>query len=245
MAKPGPLEVVLNNASELIFGVCSMKCTADFLVCFESDPSGRNVLESCDTKCGFYVTTLDDNISFMKSITSAYEGIKKSNQCFEAKMINGLTKVLALNLLATTAKTCAPKIENGIVKLNIINATSDCVVSIKNAIIKPETTTAPPPTTTTHGKLDQTSSGENGHVSATTDEPESFMANYWWIFLILFLIVIIAVGVGVGVYCYLRRKKNAQKPVPVRRRKIQGSKSPVVLKPSTETQQRKTESALT
>uniref|UniRef100_A0AC35F4F2 Chondroitin proteoglycan 4 domain-containing protein n=1 Tax=Panagrolaimus sp. PS1159 TaxID=55785 RepID=A0AC35F4F2_9BILA len=183
MAKPGHLEVVLNNASELIFEVCSMKCTADFFVCYEPDSSGQNVLESCDTKCGFNVTTLGNKISFMKSITSAYgayNGNKKSNQCFEAKMVNGLTKVLALNHEVAKATTCAPKIENGIVKLNIINATSDCVVSIKNAIIKTETTTTPPPTTTTIGQLDLTSSGENGYAAATTtDEPESFMANYW------------------------------------------------------------------
>uniref|UniRef100_A0A914PX45 Uncharacterized protein n=1 Tax=Panagrolaimus davidi TaxID=227884 RepID=A0A914PX45_9BILA len=114
---------------------------------------------------------------------------------------------------------------------------------IKNAVIVYETTTAPSTTTTTLGKLDRTSSGKNGHPSATTAEPESFFADYWWIFLIL-LLIIIAVGVGVGVYCYLRRKKNAQKPVPARRRKLQGSKSPIVLQQSTETQNGKNESAV-
>uniref|UniRef100_A0A914PU87 Uncharacterized protein n=1 Tax=Panagrolaimus davidi TaxID=227884 RepID=A0A914PU87_9BILA len=160
-------------------------------------------------------------------------------------MKNGETSVLTLtNQVVAKPETCAPKIENGIVKLNIINATSDCVVSIKNAIIKPEPTTAPP-TTTTLGPHDQTSSGENGHASATTDEPEYFFADYWWIILIAVL-MLVAIGVGVCVYCYLRRKKNAQKlvPVPAHRRKLQGSKSPVVLQPSTENQNGKNESAV-
>uniref|UniRef100_A0A914PNB5 Uncharacterized protein n=1 Tax=Panagrolaimus davidi TaxID=227884 RepID=A0A914PNB5_9BILA len=241
MAKPGPLEVVLNNANELAFEVCSMKCTADFLVCYEPESSGQNVLkDSCDTKCGFYINTRGDKISFMESVSPNFPGVVKSDQCFEVKMKNGETSVLALEEVAT-AKTCAPKIENGIVKLNIINATSDCLVSIKNAIIKHETTTAPP-TTTTFGQIDQTSSGKN---AASTDEPSTFFGDYWWIFLILCIILIaIGVGIGVGIYCYLRRKKNAQKPIPARRRKLQGSKSPVVVQPSTETQNGKNESAV-
>uniref|UniRef100_A0AC35FFP1 Uncharacterized protein n=1 Tax=Panagrolaimus sp. PS1159 TaxID=55785 RepID=A0AC35FFP1_9BILA len=206
MAKPGPLEVILNNASELIFGVCSMKCTADFLVCYESDSSG----------------------------------VKKSNQCFEVKMTNGITPVLDLNRPVAKPKTCGPKIENGIVKLNIINATSDCVVSIKNAIIKPETTIAPPTTTSTLEPNIQTSSGEN---ASTTAASGSFFADYWWIFLILALIFI-AIGAGVGVCCYLRCKNNAQKPIPARRRRLQGSKSPIVLQQSTENQKGTNESAV-
>uniref|UniRef100_A0A914PMT8 Uncharacterized protein n=1 Tax=Panagrolaimus davidi TaxID=227884 RepID=A0A914PMT8_9BILA len=225
MAKPGPLEVVLNNANELAFEVCSMKCTADFLVCYEPHPSDQSVLEdSCNTKCGFYITTLGNKISFMKPISRVSRGVDKSDQCFKIIMKNGTTSVLDLNHIVETQETCAPKIENGMVKLNIINATSDCVVSIKNAIIKPETTTAPP-TTTPLGQLDQTSSGENGHVSAATDEPENFFADYC-------------------IYCDLSRKKKPQKPVPVRRRKLQGSKSPVVLQPSTGNQNGKNESAV-
>uniref|UniRef100_A0A914RAZ2 Uncharacterized protein n=1 Tax=Panagrolaimus davidi TaxID=227884 RepID=A0A914RAZ2_9BILA len=240
MVKPGPLDVILAVGNELAFKVCSI-----FLVCYEPDSSGQNVLESCDTKCGFYITTLGDKISFMEPVTSKHLGVVKSDQCFEVKMKNGETSVLSLTHQAVASPiTCAPKIQNGIVKLNIINATSDCVVSIKNAIIKHETTTVPPATTTL-GKLDRTSSGENEHASAaTTDEPESFFADYWWIILILLLIVIIAIGVGVGLYCYLRRKKNAQKPVPVRRQRLQGSKSPFVLQASTENQNGTNESAV-
>uniref|UniRef100_A0A914PHP8 Uncharacterized protein n=1 Tax=Panagrolaimus davidi TaxID=227884 RepID=A0A914PHP8_9BILA len=246
MVKPGPLDVILKNASELIFKVCSSECNADFLVCYEPHPSGQNVLEdSCDTKCGFYITTLGDEISFMKPFSPNVPGVVKSDPCFEVKMTNGITSVLALERIITRPQTCAPKIVNGMVKLNIINATSDCVVSIKNAIIKHETTTAPP-TTTTLGNLDRTSSGENGHASAaTTDEPENFFADNWWIFLILgFILIAIGVGIGIGVFCYLRRKKNAPKPIPARRRRLQGSKSPIVLQPSTENQNGKTESAV-
>uniref|UniRef100_A0A914Q256 Uncharacterized protein n=1 Tax=Panagrolaimus davidi TaxID=227884 RepID=A0A914Q256_9BILA len=242
ITKPGPLEVVLNNANELAFEVCSMKCTADFLACYAPHSSNRNVLEDrCDTKCGFYVTTLGNKISFMKSISHGSQGVDKSDQCFQIIMKNGTTSVLDLNHEVATTKTCAPEVENGIVKLNI-NATSDCIVSIKNAIIKHETTTAPPATTL--GELGRTSSGENGHVSATTAEPSTFFDDYWWIFLILGIILIaIGVGIGVGICCYLRRKKNAQKPIPARRRRLQGSKSPIVLQPSTETQNCKNESA--
>uniref|UniRef100_A0AC35FC88 Uncharacterized protein n=1 Tax=Panagrolaimus sp. PS1159 TaxID=55785 RepID=A0AC35FC88_9BILA len=218
MVKPGPLGVILKNASELIFGVCSMKCTSDFLVCYEPNSSGQNVLESCDTKC-----------------------VDKSDQCFEVKMKKGKTNVLDLEREVAKPETCAPKFENGIVKLNINNASSDCVVSIKNAIIKPETTTAPSTTTTTTGQLDQTLS----ESAASTTEPGSFFTDYWWIFLILGIILLaVGIGIGAGVYCYLCRKKNAQIPTPARRRKLQGSKSPIVLQASTETQQKKTESAV-
>uniref|UniRef100_A0AC35F646 Uncharacterized protein n=1 Tax=Panagrolaimus sp. PS1159 TaxID=55785 RepID=A0AC35F646_9BILA len=197
MAKPGPLEVILVDRNELVFKVCSMKCAADFLVCYEPESSDQNVLEgSCDTKCGFYINTLSNKISFMEPITSKHFGVEKSDQCFE-----------------------------------------------ENAYIKHETTTAPPPTTTTIGQLDRTSSGKNGHAT-TTAEPENFFADYWWIFLILGILIAIGIGIGVGVYCYLRRKNNAQKPVPFRRRKLQGSKSPIVLQPSTETQNGNNESAV-
>uniref|UniRef100_A0A914PKM8 Uncharacterized protein n=1 Tax=Panagrolaimus davidi TaxID=227884 RepID=A0A914PKM8_9BILA len=209
MVKPGPLEVVLNNANELAFEVCSMKCTADYLVCYAPHFSNQNVLEdSCDTNSGFYITTFGDTISFMELISSRHFGVGKSDQFF------------------------APKGENGIVNLNIIIVTSDRSVSGKSAIIKLETATL--------GQLNQTLLGGNEHASAaTTDEPESFFADYWWIILILGIILI---GIEVGVCCYLRRKKNAQKPtvcMPARRRKLRESQSPVV---STETQKGKTES---
>uniref|UniRef100_A0A914PAF7 Uncharacterized protein n=1 Tax=Panagrolaimus davidi TaxID=227884 RepID=A0A914PAF7_9BILA len=210
MAKPGPLDVILNG-NELVFKVCSLECNGDFLVCYAPHPSNRNVLaDSCNTNGGFYITTLGNKISFLEPIASENFGVGKSDQCF------------------------APKGENGIVNLNIINATSECSVSGKNAIIKLETAT------TTLGQLDHTLLGENGHASAaTTDEPESFFDDYWWIFLILGIILIVdGIGIGVGVYCYLRRKNNAQKPVPIRRRKLRESQSPVV---SPEIQQRKTE----
>uniref|UniRef100_A0A914P282 Uncharacterized protein n=1 Tax=Panagrolaimus davidi TaxID=227884 RepID=A0A914P282_9BILA len=242
MLKPGPLYVILTDGNELVFEVCSMKCTADFLACYESDPSGfQNVLDSCDTKCGFYITDLGNEISFMKPFSPNFPGIVKSDQCFDVKMKNGTTSVLSSDGEIAKTTTCAPKIKNGMVKLNIVNATSECSVMIKNAIIKPETTTAPP-STTTLGELDQTSSGKN---AASTDESGSFFADNWWIFLILGIVLIaIGIGIGVGVFCYLRRKKNAQKSVHVRRRKLQGSKSPVVLHPSTENQKGGNESAV-
>uniref|UniRef100_A0AC35F5V9 Uncharacterized protein n=1 Tax=Panagrolaimus sp. PS1159 TaxID=55785 RepID=A0AC35F5V9_9BILA len=263
MVIPGPLDVIL-DVDEFIFGFCSMKCNGDFLVCYEPDSSGENVLDSCDTKFGFYITTLDDTTSFMEPISSENFGIGKSDQCFEVKMTNGITSVLSsegdiaspetyapkvengiakLNIINATSecsvKTYAPKVENGIAKLNIMNTISECSVSGKNAIIKPETTTAPP-TITRLGKLGRTSSGKNGHASAaTTDEPGSFFDDYWWIFSI-FGLILIAIGIGVGVYCYLRSKKKSQKPIPTRQRKLLESQSPVVSK---ETQKGKTESA--
>uniref|UniRef100_A0A914PJK6 Uncharacterized protein n=1 Tax=Panagrolaimus davidi TaxID=227884 RepID=A0A914PJK6_9BILA len=236
MVKPGPLEVVLNNANELAFEVCEQNCFAPFLVCFEGAFNGSFSTAFCDSKCGFYVDSNENGTTFMNPFTQVNKGRPKRN-CTEMLMKNGRTKQQDSN---TVYLSCAPKVENGIVKLNIMNATSDCVVSIKNAYIKVETTTAPPKTITTIGQLDQTSSGKN---AATTDEPGNFFGDYWWIILIAVL-MLVAIGVGVGVYCYLRCKKKAQKPVPIRRRRLHGSKSPVVLQPSTETQQRKTESAV-
>uniref|UniRef100_A0A914QI69 WSC domain-containing protein n=1 Tax=Panagrolaimus davidi TaxID=227884 RepID=A0A914QI69_9BILA len=210
MVKPGPLDVVLNNANELAFEVCEQNCFAPFLVCFEGAFDGSYSTAFCDSKCGFYVDSNENDITFMNPFTEAKKGRRKRN-CTEMVMKNGITSQFAIDY-----RSCLPKVENG----------------IKNAHVKVETTTAPPPTTTTLGPLNQTSSGKN---AASTDEPGSFFADYWWIFLILALILI-AIGIGVGVYCYLRCKKKAQKPVPVRRRRLQGSKSPVVLQPSTETQ---------
>uniref|UniRef100_A0AC35F6R2 Uncharacterized protein n=1 Tax=Panagrolaimus sp. PS1159 TaxID=55785 RepID=A0AC35F6R2_9BILA len=63
-------------------------------------------------------------------------------------------------------------------------------------------------------------------------------------FFLILGIILIAIGVGIGVCCYLRCKKKAQKPVPARRRRLQGSKSPVVLQASTETQNGNNESAV-
>uniref|UniRef100_A0A914P556 Piwi domain-containing protein n=1 Tax=Panagrolaimus davidi TaxID=227884 RepID=A0A914P556_9BILA len=234
MAKPGALDVILADGKEFVFEVCSMKCTADFLACYEPESSDQNVMEdSCDTKYGFYISDLGNKISFMKSISRGSTGNDKSDQYFVVIMNNGATSVLSSERETAKTTTYAPKVVNGIVKLYIMNAASKCSVSIKNAIIKHITTA--PTTTTTLGQLGRTSSDKN---AASTDEPGSFFADNWWIFLILG-IILIAIGIGVGVYCYLRRKKNARKPMPARRRKLQGSESPV----STETQKGKTESA--
>uniref|UniRef100_A0AC35GSP8 Uncharacterized protein n=1 Tax=Panagrolaimus sp. PS1159 TaxID=55785 RepID=A0AC35GSP8_9BILA len=152
-------------------------------------------------------------------------------------MKNGETSILSSEGEIANTTTCAPKVENGVMTLNNTYATSECSASIKNAIIKHETTTDPP-TTATLGQFGRISFGENGHAfAAITDEPGSFFNDYWWIFLIPVLIVV-AVGIGIGVCCYLRRKKTAQKPIPARRLKLQGIKSTVV---STEAQKCKTE----
>uniref|UniRef100_A0A914Q8C9 Uncharacterized protein n=1 Tax=Panagrolaimus davidi TaxID=227884 RepID=A0A914Q8C9_9BILA len=253
MVKPGPLEVVLNNVNELIFGVCEQNCFGEFLVCFEGAIDGSFSTQLCDSKCGFYVNVNDqEEIAFMGI------GARPKRNCTEMLMKNGITQqqgsnfmypscapkivngIVKLNIMNATSD-CVVSIENGIVKLNIMNATSDCVVSIKNAHIKVEKTTSPPTTATTLGKRNQTSSGKN---AASTDESGSFFDDYWWIFLILGILIAIGIGIGVGVYCYLRRKKKAQKPVPIRRRRLQGSKSPIVLQTSTETQNGNNESAV-
>uniref|UniRef100_A0A914R8R7 Uncharacterized protein n=1 Tax=Panagrolaimus davidi TaxID=227884 RepID=A0A914R8R7_9BILA len=242
MAKPGALDVISADGKEFVFEVCSMKCISDFLACYEPESSDQNVMEdSCDTKYGFYISDLGNKISFMKSISRGSPGTDKSDQYFVVKMNNGATSVSSSKGEIAKTTTYAPKVGNGIVKLNIVNASSECSVSIKNAIIKHETTA--PPTTTTLGQLGRTSSGKN---AASTAESGSFFADNWWIFLILGIIlnaIGILIGIGVGVYCYLRRKKNAQKPVLIRRRKLQGIKSPVILQASTEKQNGRTESA--
>uniref|UniRef100_A0A914Y2E4 Uncharacterized protein n=1 Tax=Panagrolaimus superbus TaxID=310955 RepID=A0A914Y2E4_9BILA len=70
MVKPGPLTIMLAE-NELVFEVCSSLCDSNFLVCYESDPVGQNVTEQCDSKCGFYVLTSGDKISFNEALTFA------------------------------------------------------------------------------------------------------------------------------------------------------------------------------
>uniref|UniRef100_A0A914PYG3 Uncharacterized protein n=1 Tax=Panagrolaimus davidi TaxID=227884 RepID=A0A914PYG3_9BILA len=136
MAKPGPLEVILNNASELIFGVCEQNCFGEYLVCFEGAFNDSYSTPLCESKCGFYVNVNDKGkIAFMMPFNlQGYRGRRKFN-CTEMVMRDKETKHKEYGVVYPS---CLPKIENGIVKLNIMNATSDCVVSIKNAKIKPE-----------------------------------------------------------------------------------------------------------
>uniref|UniRef100_A0A914QEB4 Transmembrane protein n=1 Tax=Panagrolaimus davidi TaxID=227884 RepID=A0A914QEB4_9BILA len=184
MVKPGPLEVVLNNASELIFEFCSKKCTADFnylvssfLVCFESDPSGQNVLESCDTKCGFYASANNEYFSPMKPLSILNPGYMKSDQCFELKMMSNRSKLTFPNDEILFFPSCDPKVENGIVKLNIMNATSDCVVSIKNAKIKQDEITTLP----NSPAKDPTNSPSNNPSSAAAN----IIGSFGWIFVLI------------------------------------------------------------
>uniref|UniRef100_A0A914PR21 Uncharacterized protein n=1 Tax=Panagrolaimus davidi TaxID=227884 RepID=A0A914PR21_9BILA len=175
MAKSGPLEVILNNANELIFEVCSSKCTAGFLVCYETDSSDLKFLnDTCDTKCGFYVTTKDDLISFNKPFSQSHAGYLKSDQCYQATM-SGWTFLMLLEEEVDSLITCAPKVENGIVKLNIINATSDCVVSIKNAKIKPEEIIA----------TSEPNSPPNNPPSDPSSAATKIIGNFGWIFVLI------------------------------------------------------------
>uniref|UniRef100_A0AC35GFL9 Uncharacterized protein n=1 Tax=Panagrolaimus sp. PS1159 TaxID=55785 RepID=A0AC35GFL9_9BILA len=67
------------------------------------------------------------------------------------------------------------KVENGIVKLNIMNATSECLVTVKNAKIKPEeiiATSAP-------------NSPSNNPQSVSSSAATNIIGNFGWIFLLI------------------------------------------------------------
>uniref|UniRef100_A0AC35FFN7 Uncharacterized protein n=1 Tax=Panagrolaimus sp. PS1159 TaxID=55785 RepID=A0AC35FFN7_9BILA len=179
MAKPGPLEVILNKANELVFEVCPSKCNAYFLVCYESDSSGLKFLnDSCDTKCGFFVTTQGEFILYNKPFSKDEPGYVKSDKCLQATMKNDWTPLLYLEKEIAIAKTCAPKVENGIVKLNIMNATSDCSVSIKNAKIKPEEITTLP-------NSPANSSPNNPPSDPSSAATKKVIGNFGWIFALI------------------------------------------------------------
>uniref|UniRef100_A0AC34GSK3 Uncharacterized protein n=1 Tax=Panagrolaimus sp. ES5 TaxID=591445 RepID=A0AC34GSK3_9BILA len=223
---PGLLDVILER-NELVFEVCSSGCNADFLVCYESDPIGQNVLEECDSKCGFYVTTRGDEISFMETFTSN-TGNSKVETCDKIKMAHEQTLFRNVPI-----PSCSPKIENGMVKLDIQNASSDCPVNIKNALIVPETTTSSP-TSTLSIRGQHGDTNVNGSIGKETTETGEFFENYWWIFLIIG-VVIIAIAIFLIVFCCRRNKTTKKQTAPLPPRRLQGSKSPIVLQPSTET----------
>uniref|UniRef100_A0A914PTX0 Uncharacterized protein n=1 Tax=Panagrolaimus davidi TaxID=227884 RepID=A0A914PTX0_9BILA len=170
MAKPGPLEVVLNNASELIFGVCEQNCNAEFLVCFEGGVNDSYSTELCDSLCGFYVNTNEKNTIFMNKFKRPQGMGRPKMNCTEMVMRDKETK--QEGYYAHNYPSCLPKVENGIVKLNIMNATSDCVVSIKNAKIKPEEITPSP---------NSPQSDPSNNPSAAT----KIIGNFGWIFVLI------------------------------------------------------------
>uniref|UniRef100_A0A914QLH5 Uncharacterized protein n=1 Tax=Panagrolaimus davidi TaxID=227884 RepID=A0A914QLH5_9BILA len=174
MVKPGPLEVVLNNASELIFGVCEQNCFGEFLVCFEGAKNDSFSTEFCDSQCGFYVNVDDrDEIVYFSNFTKQDNSRPKMN-CTEMVMRDKVT--IQEGYYAFTYPSCLPKVENGIVKLNITTVTDKCVVSIKNAKIKPEEIIA---TSAPNSPSNNPSSDPSS--SATT----KIIGNFGWIFVLI------------------------------------------------------------
>uniref|UniRef100_A0A914P946 Uncharacterized protein n=1 Tax=Panagrolaimus davidi TaxID=227884 RepID=A0A914P946_9BILA len=175
MAKPGPLEVILNNASELIFGVCEQNCFGEFLVCFEGAKNGSYSTDLCTSKCGFYVNVNDEGeIIFMMPFNSeGYYGRRKFN-CTEMVMRDKGTRHKEYGVVYPS---CLPKVENGIVKLNIMNATSDCVVSIKNSKIKREEITTLPNS--------PANNPSNNPPSDPSSAATNISANFGWIFVLI------------------------------------------------------------
>uniref|UniRef100_A0AC34GT56 Uncharacterized protein n=1 Tax=Panagrolaimus sp. ES5 TaxID=591445 RepID=A0AC34GT56_9BILA len=157
LVQPGPLDVYVTN-NELVFEFCSINCTTDFVACFEPDPPGqtsfpdiderkgiRNISELCDGGCGFYFT---GNINVTKFNNTVYlmdrsRGRYKSEVCEVAEM------KLNLFTLGSTAydlmkyRSCKPKIENGMVKLDVRNASTECPIRIKNAKLERDAVTPP------------------------------------------------------------------------------------------------------
>uniref|UniRef100_A0AC34FAS7 Uncharacterized protein n=1 Tax=Panagrolaimus sp. ES5 TaxID=591445 RepID=A0AC34FAS7_9BILA len=228
MENPESFNVMLAE-NELIFEVCSSGCNADFLVCYEADPVGQNVLKECNSNCGFYVSARGDKITFMKAFASK-TGISKVKECDIIKIAHKRTPFRGADI-----PSCSPKIENGMVKLDIQNASSECPVIIKNAMIVPETTTFLPTTLSISGQHgDKNVNGSIGKETATS-ETGGFFENYWWIFLILGLLIIIIITIVLIVYCCRRIRTTKKQTAPLPPRRLQGSKSPIVLQPSTET----------
>uniref|UniRef100_A0AC35FVP3 Uncharacterized protein n=1 Tax=Panagrolaimus sp. PS1159 TaxID=55785 RepID=A0AC35FVP3_9BILA len=170
MVKPGPLEALLNNASELIFGVCEQNCNAEFLVCFEGAFNNSWSTDLCVSKCGFYVDTTENDVTYMKPFSQKNWGLPRKN-CTEMIMLHEKTTQTGE---LPYYPSCLPKVENGIVKLNIMNATSDCVVTIKNAKIKQDEITTLP----------------NSHANSPSNNPSSSAAkniigSFGWIFVFI------------------------------------------------------------
>uniref|UniRef100_A0AC34GQY4 Transmembrane protein n=1 Tax=Panagrolaimus sp. ES5 TaxID=591445 RepID=A0AC34GQY4_9BILA len=180
MENPGLLDVALDG-NELISKVCSSGCNADFFVCYEADPVEQNVLEFCDSKCGFYVSARENIYRTYFSIA----GDEKLELCEIIKMVNG-----QIHYGTGRVSSCGPKIKNGIVKLNIQVSFSECPVIIKNDMIVPPTTTSAPTTLGQHGYTNL--NGSSGMETSTT-ETGGFFEDYWWIILILAILIIMFV----------------------------------------------------
>uniref|UniRef100_A0A914P8Z8 Uncharacterized protein n=1 Tax=Panagrolaimus davidi TaxID=227884 RepID=A0A914P8Z8_9BILA len=139
-----------------------------FLVCFEGAKNGSYSTPFCDSKCGFYVNTDGEIIKFMEPWDEGSGG-RERRDCTEMLMEDKRTlqKDSPINY-----NTCLPKVENGIVKLNIMNATSDCVVSIKNAKIRSEDIIA----------TSEPNSPPNNPPSDPSSAATKIIGNFGWIF---------------------------------------------------------------
>uniref|UniRef100_A0A914R2N4 Uncharacterized protein n=1 Tax=Panagrolaimus davidi TaxID=227884 RepID=A0A914R2N4_9BILA len=170
MVKPGPLEVVLNNASELIFGVCEQNCFGELLVCFEGAKNGSYSTDLCDSQCGFYVNVDDkDHIIYFNNLQG---NSRRKFNCTEMVMRDKETKQKEWGVVYPS---CLPKVENGIVKLNITTVTDKCVVSIKNAKIKPEEIIA----------TSEPNSPPNNSPSDPSSAAPNIIGSFGWIFVFI------------------------------------------------------------
>uniref|UniRef100_A0AC34FB64 Uncharacterized protein n=1 Tax=Panagrolaimus sp. ES5 TaxID=591445 RepID=A0AC34FB64_9BILA len=157
LVEPGPLDVYLSN-NELVFEFCTMNCNADFLACFEPDPPGQtsfpdspdevgfqNVSELCDGGCGFYVTGDVKVVEFNDSVYVMHRLLwkHKSEVCDVAKMQSSDFELGIPGYNSMMYPSCSPKIENGMVKLDIRNASTECPISIKNAKLERDVITPP------------------------------------------------------------------------------------------------------
>uniref|UniRef100_A0AC35FD89 Uncharacterized protein n=1 Tax=Panagrolaimus sp. PS1159 TaxID=55785 RepID=A0AC35FD89_9BILA len=166
MAKPGPLEVVLNNASELIFGVCEQNCFGEFLVCYEGAINSSISTRLCKSECGFYVITEGEDITYLEGMT------RPKFNCTEMLIKNGRTEHKDSPI---AYPSCLPKVENGIVKLNIMNATSECLVTVKNAKIKQDEIIVP----------SSTNSSPNNPPSDTSSAATNIIGYFGLIFVLI------------------------------------------------------------
>uniref|UniRef100_A0A914PVY0 Uncharacterized protein n=1 Tax=Panagrolaimus davidi TaxID=227884 RepID=A0A914PVY0_9BILA len=166
MVKPGPLEVILNNASELIFGVCEQNCNGEFLVCYEGAFNNSWSTDLCKSECGFYVITEGEIITYLDSMS------RTKRNCTEMLIKNGTTKQKDSPI---NYASCLPKVDNGVVKLNIMNATSDCVVTVKNAKLKQDEIVVP----------SSTNFPSNNPSNNPTSAATKIIGNFGWIFVLI------------------------------------------------------------
>uniref|UniRef100_A0A914Z8Q3 Uncharacterized protein n=1 Tax=Panagrolaimus superbus TaxID=310955 RepID=A0A914Z8Q3_9BILA len=115
--------------------------------------------------------------------------------CDTLKIENGRSKINVINDIPT----CVPKIENGIINLQVRESDPGCHVEVVNAKIKyPEIATTPPPT------------------ADKSDDPTSTSSFEWWKILLIVFVGIVVFGIFAffGYLCYKKQRSTKSTASP-------------------------------